>query len=1163
MTLPFTFTVEGVELHDASSSRRTAGSSSAATPRATATRPTTACRASRTRIRSWPPTGTTCGPSARNPLRHRRHEPESRRSSPTTTSTWSRSATAPTTSRFQVQLHERSNLITVRYRDRRARERASRDDRLPGRRRRVGDDRPAAHLQRQDSRRQPRRRGLVGRRRPRRPRDARRAHGSTAPTTSAGFTTPHRQRRTADGHAAVHVTIEGTSYIDARDLDQRLDRVRRQHVRQQRPDERLPAGARAHQPAPRRVLGRPEPVRHDHPLRHASGRRRTASFIADYEVDLNAGTRAATTCASRCRSTSARASINVRYRDKQSDANGQAATIGFQGAGGASATAYPLTCNGKILDDNRPDRRRLVDRIRRRSARCRCTACSRTAPTTSRGFATLDGDDASRTHAAVHVHDRRRRATAPSRSRRTAGSSSAATPRATATRPTTASRRRAHESVPRGLLGRHADRSSTDIRYGTVGTSRNRIFIADFYLENATATTATTTCTLQVQMHEGSNAITVKYRTAQAHARTARPRPSASRAPAARRATAHPLTCNGKILDDNRPARAGRSHRCRSAATASPRRAATRCATSAARTAARRRAAPRVCAFRAAGQSAARLGGRLRRRRELHRLERRPAPPTRTSSAGLPRRGGRLRRRPRPATASTTLSGGRLRVSATTCRASAGVCDVAETCTGSTALPGRRLPADAPPSCRAAAGVCDVAENCDGAAGRLPGRRQEPAPCCRRPAGVCDVAESCDGVGDRLPGRRRRAGDDRLPRRRAASATSPRAATASAPPARPTHSSTRPSSAAPPPASATSPRAATARARLSGRRLRAGDDRVPRRRRRLRRRRELHRLDAACPADAFEPGDRRVPRERRRLRRRRELHRRGADCPADAFEPASDGLPRRTPDADATSPSSCTRRAAGRLPGRRPCEPDGTPCNDGDVLHRSPTACVAGACAGDSMIVRRRHRAGQLRRGVRRRQHRRAATAARRPARSRSASAARLTPVTGCRRRSCPAKASVQLSNKVARRQGQLKWKWLKGDAHDARRLRRPARRPPATSSASTTRPDSGSRSRIPPGGTCAGKPCWKATGAKGFKYKDKELTPDGGSAAEAQGRRAREGADPVQGRAAQPRSCPTLAARCSRRRADAEQRRRLLGGRLQRARDEADRRAVQGGTTD
>ena len=31
-----------------------------------------------------------------------------------------------------------------------------------------------------------------------------------------------------------------------------------------------------------------------------------------------------------------------------------------------------------------------------------------------------------------------------------------------------------------------------------------------------------------------------------------------------------------------------------------------------------------------------------------------------------------------------------------------------------------------------------------------------------------------------------------------------------------------------------------------------------------------------------------------------------------------------------------------------------------------------------------------------------------------------------------------------------------------------------------------------PAGGTCAGKPCWKATGVKGYKYSDKALTPDG-----------------------------------------------------------------------
>src|SRR5213080_4755337 len=53
--------------------------------------------------------------------------------------------------------------------------------------------------------------------------------------------------------------------------------------------------------------------------------------------------------------------INVRYGSSGHIANGQAATIGFQGAGGAGATAFPLTFNGKILDDNRPDEGWSID----------------------------------------------------------------------------------------------------------------------------------------------------------------------------------------------------------------------------------------------------------------------------------------------------------------------------------------------------------------------------------------------------------------------------------------------------------------------------------------------------------------------------------------------------------------------------------------------------------------------------------------------------------------------------------------------------------------------------------------------------------------------------------------------------------------------------------
>ncbi|MEB2286071.1 MAG: hypothetical protein B6D46_03750 [Polyangiaceae bacterium UTPRO1] len=118
--------------------------------------------------------------------------------------------------------------------------------------------------------------------------------------------------------------------------------------------------------------------------------------------------------------------------------------------------------------------------------------------------------------------------------------------------------------------------------------------------------------------------------------------------------------------------------------------------------------------------------------------------------------------------------------SATVCRPSAGVCDTAETCTGSSAACPADVkstavcrpsagscdvvescngiddacPADAvrPASvvCRPAAGVCDVAETCTGTSGTCPADAKSTA-VCRPSAGVCDVAESCNGVDDSCP----------------------------------------------------------------------------------------------------------------------------------------------------------------------------------------------------------------------------------------------------------------------------------------------------------------------------------------------------------------------------------------------------------------------------
>ena len=49
--------------------------------------------------------------------------------------------------------------------------------------------------------------------------------------------------------------------------------------------------------------------------------------------------------------------------------------------------------------------------------------------------------------------------------------------------------------------------------------------------------------------------------------------------------------------------------------------------------------------------------------------------------------------------------------------------------------------------CRASAGMCDVAESCDGVTALCPADGFEPITTeCRASAGMCDVAESCDGV---------------------------------------------------------------------------------------------------------------------------------------------------------------------------------------------------------------------------------------------------------------------------------------------------------------------------------------------------------------------------------------------------------------------------------
>ena len=94
----------------------------------------------------------------------------------------------------------------------------------------------------------------------------------------------------------------------------------------------------------------------------------------------------------------------------------------------------------------------------------------------------------------------------------------------------------------------------------------------------------------------------------------------------------------------------------------------------------------------------------------------------------------------------------RLRPNGTTCRAAAGPCDLAETCSGTAAsCPADVLTASGT-TCRAAVDTCDVAESCNGVVPACPADLLRPAGVtCRSAAGSCDAAESCTGSSPACP----------------------------------------------------------------------------------------------------------------------------------------------------------------------------------------------------------------------------------------------------------------------------------------------------------------------------------------------------------------------------------------------------------------------------
>ncbi len=99
-------------------------------------------------------------------------------------------------------------------------------------------------------------------------------------------------------------------------------------------------------------------------------------------------------------------------------------------------------------------------------------------------------------------------------------------------------------------------------------------------------------------------------------------------------------------------------------------------------------------------------------------------------------------------------------------------------------------------------------------------------------------------------------------------------------------------------------------------------------------------------------------------------------------------------------------------------------------------------------------------------------------------------PLLGCKQPLEADKALFLVKKNTDTTKNKLLWKWLRGEQTVLGDMGDPR---PVNGTIYTlcTYDETGgvpaleAQSIVPPGGTCSGKPCWKATGSKGFKYKD------------------------------------------------------------------------------
>jgi hypothetical protein len=408
--------------------------------------------------------------------------------------------------------------------------------------------------------------------------------------------------------------------------------------------------------------------------------------------------------------------VTVKYGPNQNEANGQTATIGFQAAGGASAVARPISCNAKVLDDNLPDEGWSID-LRSPHASALHGVLAHSPDDLPGTFTTLSGDN-SVANASLGFTLTLEGQTYTTVAISTNGwlEFGGNTSGGLASHPANTCLPNASHTNP--FLAAYWDdlrTLGTAVRYGTIGSAGGRVFIADYQVENNFG--GNQDLLMQVQVHERSNAITIKYSDSQDEANGQTATLGYQTAGGAS-AVARSIGCNAKVLDDNTARGEGWS----------------------------------VAQVEVCGDGLITSG----------------------ESCDLGASNG--------AATSCCTSTCTFRTAGNTCRATAGICDVAETCTGSTAT----CPADgfvsAGTECRASGGECDVAEACTGSAAACPSDGKQPngtgctddanvcttdtcngiSNLCQHPAGnagtpcrgavdICDVAETCDGASTVCP----------------------------------------------------------------------------------------------------------------------------------------------------------------------------------------------------------------------------------------------------------------------------------------------------------------------------------------------------------------------------------------------------------------------------